>query len=55
MNLSGTISGQSVEFIVDVVVFRKGDTVAMVMSANLGSADSQALQRLVQAAAAKMS
>lgn len=55
MNLSGTVSGVSVTLGIDLVVFRKGDTVAMILYGNLGTPDISALQPIVQDAAAKLS
>jgi len=55
MNLSATVSGQSVTFVIDVVVFRKADTVAMILYADLGTPDTHAVQPLIQDAAAKLS
>jgi hypothetical protein len=54
MYLSGTISGQSLTLAVDLVVFRKADTVAIILYGNLGSASKQALKPLVRDAAAKV-
>jgi hypothetical protein len=54
MYLSGTISGQSLALAVDLVVFRKADTVAIMLYGNLGAANKQALKPLVRAAAAKL-
>ena len=55
MNLSGTVSGSSFALDVDVVVFRKADTVALIEYFSLGAPDTQALRSFVQIAAAKLS
>jgi hypothetical protein len=55
MNLSTTVSGQSVRVVIDIVVFRKDDTVAMILYSSPGSPDVQALEHLVHDAAAKLS
>jgi hypothetical protein len=55
MNLSATVSGVSIALGIDLVAFRKADTVAMILYADLGTPDVQALQTLVQGAAAKLS
>ncbi len=55
MNLSGTLSGVQATLDVDIVVFRKADTVAMILFGNLGSANRRVLHRIVQSAAAKLS
>jgi hypothetical protein len=55
MNLSGTFSGVQETLGVDIVVFRKADTVAMILFGNLGSPNRRALHRIVQDAAAKLS
>jgi hypothetical protein len=49
------LSASSVTLGIDLVVFRKADTVAMIWYADLGTPPSQALQSLVQSAAAKLS
>lgn len=54
MNLSATSSGQSVTLAIDMVVFRKADTVAIIFYGNVGSANKQALKPLVRDAAAKL-
>jgi hypothetical protein len=54
MNLSATSSGQSVTLAIDMVVFRKADTVAIILYGNVGSANKQALKPLVRDAAAKL-
>jgi len=55
MNLSGTLSGVQATLGVDIVVFRKADTVAMILFGNLGTPNRRALHRIVQDAAAKLS
>jgi hypothetical protein len=54
VNLSGTASGTSITLDLDEVVFRKGDTVAVILYADLGTPDITVLQQAVQHAAAKM-
>jgi hypothetical protein len=55
MNLSATVSGVSITFGIDLVVFPKADTVAMILYGDLGTPDINALQHLVLDAAAKLS
>jgi hypothetical protein len=55
MNLTDTVSGQSITVPIGIVVFRKADTVAMILYANPGNAASQPLETVVQDAAAKVS
>ncbi len=54
MNLSGTISGISVTLGIDLVLFRKADTVGFIFYADLGTPDILAVQTLVRDAAAKL-
>jgi hypothetical protein len=55
MNLSGTLSGVQATLDVDIVVFRKADTMAMILFGNLGTPNRRALHSIVQDAAAKLS
>jgi hypothetical protein len=55
MNLSATVSGLSITLGIDLVVFRKADTVAMIIYGDLGTPDIHALHPLVEDAAAKLS
>jgi hypothetical protein len=55
MNLSGSVSGVSLTLGIDMIVFRKADTVAMILYGDLGSPDIAALQQFVQKAAVKLS
>jgi hypothetical protein len=55
INLSGTVSGLSVTVGIDLIVFREGDTVAVMLYGDLGTPDISVLQPIVQEAAAKVS
>jgi uncharacterized lipoprotein YehR (DUF1307 family) len=55
MNLSGTFSGVSLTFGIDLIAFRKADTVALILYGDLGTPDISALENFVQHAAAKLS
>jgi hypothetical protein len=55
MNLSASVSGLSITLGIDLIVFRKADTVAMILYGDLGTPDIQAVQRIVRHAAAKLS
>lgn len=54
VTLSGTVSGQSVTLVFEIVVFRRADTVAIILYANPGAPDIQALKPLVRKAVAKV-
>jgi hypothetical protein len=55
MNLSATVSGLSITFGIDLVVFRKADTVGMILYGDLGTPDIRALHHFATNAAAKLS
>lgn len=55
INLSGTVSGVSITLGLDLFVFRKADTVAIILYGDLGTPDIATLQPIVQHAAAKLS
>jgi len=55
MSFSATVSGLSITVGVDLVVFRKAGTVAMILYGDLGTPDIQALRHFVKRAAAKLS
>ncbi len=48
------VSGQSVTLVFEIVVFRKADTVAIILYANPGAPDIRALKPLVRDAVAKV-
>ncbi len=54
MNLSGTISGLSVTLGFDIVLFRRADSVGLIVYGDLGTPDILAVQTLVRDAAAKL-
>jgi hypothetical protein len=55
INLSGTVSGVPITLGLDLFAFRKADTVAIILYADLGTPDIATLQPIVQHAAAKFS
>lgn len=54
LNLSATVSGLSVTVGIDLIVFRKADTVAEILYGDLGTPDISVLQPIVWDAAAKL-
>ena len=54
INLTGTESGISLTVGIDFIVFRKGDTLALIFYGDLGTPDIQTVEHLVQVAASKL-